>query len=434
MTHGKVVLVSADVEREHSSLARMPAAITAGVAALIFVVLAALVVPWDWVPGGHLVPATASDVFTADEIARAEEFSSVSRLLGWSSYFISLALALFLGLTRWGSRLVGRLAGGMRWWLAVPVGVTLLLCIGRLVTLPFSIANHELRSDYGLTNQPWDEWTLDYLKSLLVAAVTMSIVVMLVVGTARRSPRYWFAWAGALVAVVTFGASFLYPVVVEPLFNNFISMKAGAFKSSVFELATAEGVKIDDVLVSDASRRTTTLNAYVSGLGDTRRVVVYDNLLSELTPDQARVVIAHELAHAKHNDVLLGTSLGAVGGIAGIAVLALLLDSQRLRARAGISGPADPRAVALVLALVAAGTFLVSPVENSISRAIEARADRDSIEVTGQGDVFEEMQHELAVHSLNDPTPFRVSQFWFGSHPTVLQRVGMPGSLREAAG
>ncbi len=217
------------------------------------------------------------------------------------------------------------------------------------------------------------------------------------------------------------------------LFNNFISMKAGAFKSSVFELATAEGVKIDDVLVSDASRRTTTLNAYVSGLGDTRRVVVYDNLLSELTPDQARVVIAHELAHAKHNDVLLGTSLGAVGGVAGIALLALLLDGQRLRARAGISGPADPKAVALVLALVAAGTFLISPVENSISRAIEARADRDSIEVTGQGDVFEEMQYELAVHSLNDPTPFRVSQFWFGSHPTVLQRVGMPSSLREAA-
>ena len=87
----------------------------------------------------------------------------------------------------------------------------------------------------------------------------------------------------------------------------------------------------------------------------------------------------------------------------------------------------------MILALVAVGGFFVSPVENTVSRAIEARADRESIKVTDEGGVFIDMQHELAVHSLSDPTPPRLSQFWFGSHPTVLQRAGIPAALEEAS-
>ena len=221
-------------------------------------------------------------------------------------------------------------------------------------------------------------------------------------------------------------------MLVEPLFSDFTPMKPGPFKASVFRLADDEGVRIDDVLVSDASRRTTTLNAYVSGFGSTRRVVVYDTLLRDLSPNQARVVIAHELAHAKNNDVLVGTVLGAAGGVAGVALLALLLDSQWLQRCAGVSGPGDPAAVAVILALVAVGGFLVSPAQNTISRAIEARADRVSLQVTGEGTDFKEMQKELAVRSLSDPTPWVGSQFWFGSLPTALQRIGMPAALKEA--
>jgi len=372
-------------------------------------------------------------VFTPAEIDRAEAYSSARRHLGWSSYLVSLVVASVLGFTSWGARLLGRVGGRLRWWLAVPLSVGVLLAIGRVATLPFSVAAHDLGLDHGLTNQAWADWTLDNVKTLLVSVVLMSVVLLVIVGAARFSPRHWFGWGSAAAVVVTFGASFLYPVVVEPLFNDFTPMQAGPFKASVFELAKSEGVGIDDVLVSDASRRTTTLNAYVSGLGGTRRVVVYDNLLNELTPDQARMVIAHELAHAKHDDVLLGTALGAFGTVFGVSLLALILDSRRLRTRSAIQGASDPRAVAVLLALAAAGALLASPIQNAASRAIEARADRDSIAATGQGQVFAEMQHELAVHSLSDPTPPRLSQFWFGSHPTVLQRVGLPASLRAAS-
>jgi STE24 endopeptidase len=243
----------------------------------------------------------------------------------------------------------------------------------------------------------------------------------------------WFAWAGGAALALTLAGSFLYPVLVEPLFNSFTPMKPGPFKQSVFRLADREGVRVHDVLVADASRRTTTLNAYVSGFGDTRRVVVYDNLLKDMPPAEARVVIAHELGHAKYDDVLIGTALGAVGSVFGVALLALLLDSVWLRRRAGVGGPSDPAVVALVLALTGLGTFLASPVQNTASRAIEARADRTAIQTTHTGGTFVRMQRQLALSSLSDPTPPALSQLWFSSHPTVLQRAGLPASLREAA-
>ncbi len=411
-------------------LARRPAVITLAAALVVFVVLAAVLVPWDWVPGGHLHPVRATDWFTAREIARAERYSTARRWLGWSSYFLSLLIAVVLGLTPLGARLIRRLTGRLRWWLAVPVAALVLLLVGRVVTLPLGLDLRELQFDYGLTNQGVAGWFVDWLTSTLVSWVFASLLLLVIVGAARRSPRLWFAWASLLAVVLTLVGSFLYPVLVEPLFNRFTPMRDGPFKESVLALAAREGVQVSDVLVADASRRTTTLNAYVSGFGSTRRVVVYDNLLTGLTPEEARVVIAHELAHAKHNDVLVGTTLGAVGSVAGVTLLALLLDSRRLRRRAGGVLPSEPAVVALVLALVGLGMFLVSPVQNSISRAIEARADRDSLIVTGADTAFLRMQHALAVRALDDPTPPAVSQFWFGSHPTVLQRMGLVPSAR----
>ena len=287
--------------------------------------------------------------------------------------------------------------------------------------------------EYGLSEQAWGAWTVDYLKSLLVSWVLTSLVLLVLVFAARRSPRMWFAWAGGAAAVLTLLGSFLYPVVLEPVFNNFTPMAHGPLRTSVLDLARKEGVKVREVLVADASRRTTTLNAYVSGIGNTRRVVVYDNLVRDLPRAEAEVVIAHELAHAKHNDVVLGTALGAVGVVLGVSLLALVLDTAWVRRRADVEGPADPAAIPLILALAAIATLLVSPLQNTVSRAIEIRADRDSLVATGDSATFVAMQRQLALSSLSDPTPPGWSQFWFGSHPTVLQRAGLPSSM-EAAG
>ncbi len=405
--------------------------VVAGSAATL-AVLGALLVPWDWLPGGTLRSPAASDVFTAEQLARAESYAAGVRVLSWASLAVSTGIALVLGLTRAGAALVSRLPG--RWWLAVPTAVLLLLLLGRVVTLPFAVLIRARRLEEGLTEQALGGWLADRGLGLLVSWVAMSLLVLLVVGAARRSPRRWFVWAGGGVALATFAGSLVYPIVVEPLFNDFTPMPRGELRSSLLELADEEGVEVDEVLVADASRRTTTLNAYVSGLGDTRRIVVYDTLLDAATPGEVRSVVAHEIAHARHHDVLAGTTLGAVGGVLGTAVLALLLSSPGLRRRSGAAGAGDPRVVPLVLALVAVGTIAAAPVENVVSRAVEARADRTALTATGDAASFIALQERLALRSLADPTPPRWSQLWFGSHPTVLERLGLAEALALAPG
>src|SRR5690606_9481974 len=167
-------------------------------------------------------------------------------------------------------------------------------------------------------------WFLDLLRNIAVEGVMTSIGLVLLVACARRWRQWWPAVAGVGAAALVMIGSFAYPLLVEPVFNNFESMADGDLKGEILALADAEGVDVDDVLVADASRRTTTLNAYVSGFGSTRRVVVYDNLIESSADAQVLSVVAHELAHAKHNDVLIGTSLGAAGAAFGVGLLGVI--------------------------------------------------------------------------------------------------------------
>jgi STE24 endopeptidase len=220
--------------------------------------------------------------------------------------------------------------------------------------------------------------------------------------------------------------SFVYPVLVEPAFNHFTRLPDGALRTEILHLADVEGVHLDDVLVADASRRTTTLNAYVSGYGSTRRVVLYDTVLDDLPRDQVLAIVAHELGHAAHDDVLTGSVLAALGTMLGIGLLGLVLPTS---SRDGDGrGLRDPATVPRVLALVAIASLLSSPVNNGLSRLIETRADVDSLQATRDPGAFERMQKQLALHSLSDDPP-SFTQFWFGSHPTTLQRIAIARQL-----
>jgi len=384
-----------------------------------FVVLAAWLVPWHPVPGGMPAPVPADQVFSADQIARAEDFARQARLIGWSSLAVSLLVVSVLGFTSLGPRLMERLRGP--WWLRVVVGGVVVLLAGRLLTLPFALWSRQERLDYGLTRQSVGGYLRDLAVGFSVDSLATGVVLLVLVGSARRWRRAWPAVAGTVLAALVMLGSFVYPVLVEPLFNRFDPLPDGSLRTAILRMADTEGVHVDDVLVADASRRTTTLNAYVSGYGNTRRVVVYDNLVNDLPEDETLSVVAHELAHARHDDPLAGSALGAVGTFAAVGLLGLLLIAAERRR------PACQRvaAVPLILALSAWGMLLGSPVQNTVSRQVETRADMDALRATQDPDAFIAMQKQLAVRSLADPTPPAWSQLWFGSHPTVLQRVAL---------
>jgi STE24 endopeptidase len=382
-----------------------------------FALLAWLLVPWHPVPWQVGPPAAASDVFTPDQIARAEAFVGPARVLSLSSLAVSLVVASVLGFSAVGRRLMSRVPG--RWPVAVVLGCVAVLLLGRLATLPFGLVLRDHVHDYGLSNQSLAAWFVDQGTSLGVGTVISSLTLLVLIGSARRWSRWWPAVAGVALGALVMCGSFIYPVLVEPLFNHFTSLPDGALRTSIMQLAQREGVPIDDVLVADASRRTTTLNAYVSGFGDTRRVVLYDNLVNDEPQPEVLSVVAHELGHAKHDDVLTGSVLGVFGALASVGLLGLIVGGPGRR-RLDV-----PAAVPLVLALSAWGTFLGAPIENGISRHIETRADVEALESTNDPAAFVAVQKELAVRGLNDPTPPAVLQFWFGSHPTSLQRLAM---------
>ncbi|MGY2874558.1 STE24 endopeptidase [Marmoricola sp. URHA0025 HA25] len=399
-------------------------AVSTGVA---FVVVAALVVPWHWLPGGHVHAVSATDVFSAREIARGEHVSGLLRRAAWGNLLVSVLVAGMLGFTRLGSALVARLPGW--WWAKVVLGCLVVTVVGALAALPLAWSAQRVQLSEGLSHQDWAGWLADRAIGLGVTWVFTTVALLVVVGLARLAPRTWPLWGALAAASLAMVGSFVYPVLVEPLFNHFTPMKAGPLRSDILALAAREHVHLDDVLVADASRRTTTLNAYVSGFGSTRRLVVYDTLLSGLPRGQVEAVVAHELGHAKHDDVLTGTVLGALGAAFSVGLLGVVITRRAVLRRADVAGLADPRVVPLLLALSVVGSLLASPVQNTISRAIEARADRTSLEATGDPRTFIEMQKQLALRSLSDPTPPAWSQFWFGSHPTALQRVGMARSV-----
>ena len=396
------------------------------VGAVALAVLVVVLVPFDPVPGGRLTPAPVATVFTPAQVERAEDYARWARLWSWASLLVSLAVACWFGFTTRGRRLVERLPG--RWWLQVPLAVVVLALIGRLVTLPAAVALQQLRRDNGLSEQAWRAWGVDLLKGELVTAVMTALGVLVLVACARRFTRAWPAVVGGLLAVLVVLGSFVYPVLVEPVFNDFEPLPDGALRSEILALADREGVEVDDVLVADASRRTTTLNAYVSGFGSTRRIVVYDNLVNGVPDNQILAVVAHELAHARHDDVMVGTALGAAGSLVGVGLLGLVLG--RLRRR-GHPGAGEAAVVPLVLALVAIGTLAGAPAQNAVSRQIETRADVDALRYTDDPTAFVSVQRQLAIRSLADPTPPAFVQLWFGSHPTTLTRIALVQRMAE---
>ncbi|GAB3819594.1 M48 family metalloprotease [Kribbella italica] len=378
-------------------------------AALVVVIVTTT--PW------HLIdlpkPDPALD-FTSAEIDRQQRFRHA--LLPWSttSWVLSVVVPLAIGFSPLGKRLydVLRLR---RWWLAVPVLVAALGLLTSVITLPTDALAEQVTRDYGLSTESWGLWLRDRAVNWLLMSVALIAIALGLIALAKKWRTWWWAPAAIAGAVLVLGVSFAYPVLVEPRFNDFTSMAPGAQRDAFMQLAREDGVPVKDVLVADASKRTTALNAYVSGFGSTRRLVVYDTLLNDATPAQVRLVVAHELGHAAEDDVLHGTLIGTLGAAFAVVLLRLLLGARM----------ADPRRTALLLALIVSGTTLAAPVQNLVSRKIEARADYHSLRLTNDPKDFVEMQHALSVTNISGLEPSAWRYWMFASHPTPPERIAM---------
>jgi len=393
---------------------------------LVLGVAVVVVVPWSPLPGADL-DVDALSYFTPEQSALEIAFHDQIRPWSYAGLVVGLLAAAVLGLTRLGARIVAGVArpfgGGWVW--QVLLGTLVLTALVRLARLPFSAQAEVVLRDYQLSRQTWGSWTVDVLKGVGVDAAITALVLLAIVGLARLVGRSWWAWGAAATAGLVVAGSFAYPVVVEPVFNDFTSLEQGELRDDLLTLAERDGVPVDDVLVADASRRTNALNAYVSGFGSSRRIVVYDTLLETAPPAEVELVVAHELAHAKFQDVATGTLLGALGAAAAVCALAVLLSWTPLLRRAGVTGPGDGRVVGLLLLLVAVGSLLVSPAVNAVSRQVELRADVHALDLTEDPELFVLTQSRIAMSNLSDLEPHPLAYALFATHPSIGERLAL---------
>ena len=361
-------------------------------------------------------PVEAQQYFTALQLDRAEDYRSLQRVLGLAGLGIGLGTLAVLA-WRPPERVLRRLEsrpllGGA----GAAAGISLVL----LVTgLPVRAWMRQRALDVGLSTQSWPDWAVDVLKGAGIGAVTAAVGGLVAMALIRRFPRNW--WAPGAVLVVAYGVItiWLYPVVIDPIFNNFQKLPNGPLRSEVLRLADRAGVDVGEVYRVDASRRTSAANAYVNGLGHSKRVVLYDNLIDDFTPAEVRGVVAHELGHQKHDDLLRGLAWLAIVAPAGTFLVQAL--SERFYRRRPLGTPAALPAIALSIALA---SLVFGWASNALSRRVEASADSFSLELTGDAKDFIGFQRRLAIQNVSDPDPPELLHVLFDTHPTTIERIG----------
>jgi STE24 endopeptidase len=419
--------VPVDVGQDRDTQSRRTLAQSLGALVLAAAWLGAAALLWRTkVPSLSLADLDPRDYFTAPEIARGKDYRSGARALFLGRLAAELAV---LTLLVWNApplaARLGRIGRG-RVRTAVLVGTAVVVVLWG-VGLPFSAASHVRRVDHRLSEQGWGGWLADRALSLGVQAVLVAIAVAGAVWLAGRlGRRWWLAGAPALVgiAVVVVLAQ---PLVIAPLFNRFEPLPDRELAAKVEELAARMGVEVDDVRVADASRRTTTANAYVSGIGPTRRVVLYDTLLDgRFTEGEILSVSAHELAHVGERHLWKGLAWFALFAAPGVALLAWITERR--------GGLADPRLVPLGLAFVFVYVLVTQPLANAVSRRYEAEADWLAVQATGDPESAVALERRFVTTSLSDPDPPVWVTYWLGTHPPPLDRIAMAEAAAAGAG
>lgn len=364
----------------------------------------------------------ASDLFAAEEIERARSYHRpLYRALG-------LDLALELGVLAaivfgppgdW----LWDLTGGS-WWARTFELTVLVVGVGTLVRLPLSCWRGWLyERRWGFSTQTLRGWFWDRAKGLVLGATLTGVALVLLLWTIRIWPDAWPLVAAPGAAVLTLVLSLLAPLLFERLFNRFWPLPDPELAEELRELSVRAGVPVRTLLVADASRRTRKHNAYVSGLGPTRRLVLFDTLLEDAPRGELRGVVAHELGHRRSRHVAAGTVLAMLGAAGGVLVLWGALSWQALVEAAGASGPSDPRVVPLVLLVLFLLELGAIPFETWLSRRWERTADRFALDLTGDAKAIEEMHRRLALANLADLDPPPLLYALLFTHPTPPERI-----------
>jgi STE24 endopeptidase len=407
--------------RRRATLAKRAAVLAA---AAVWIVSGALLWRTE-VPRLDLPELDPRAYFQAASLERIGDYRRVSRALFIGSLLLQLAL---LAVLVWkAGALADLLADPLRGRIRTGVGVGLLVAVSLwLALLPLAAMSHWWRRRYGLSEQGYAGWLRDSAVSLGVRAVLVAIAVAGAMFLAAKLGSAWWVAGAPAVAAIAVLFTLLQPLIVEPLFNRFEPVRDRALAAEIEETARVLGVHVDDVLVADASRRTTSGNAYVSGIGPSKRVVLFDTLLDGRFSDgEIRAIAAHELAHVARSHLWKGVAWFALLAIPAVFLIAWVTDRR--------GGLDDPALVPLALAVALIFFLATLPFQNLVSRRYEAEADWLALEATRDSDSAVELDRRLVLTNLADPQPPAWFYAVFSTHPSAMERIAMAQAFRARA-
>jgi STE24 endopeptidase len=341
------------------------------------------------------------------------------------------ALFLFTGLSSRIRTLAARLA--RPWIVGVAAYAILFLTVDFLLDLPLRYYAGFIRPhEYGLSHQPFVRWLGDALKGLAVEMVGAVLFLWVPYWIMARSPKRWWLYVGMLTLPFAGFSALIAPVVIDPLFNDFGSMKDKRLEAKIDALAQRAGIDGGKIFEVDKSKDTATVNAYVTGLFGTKRIVLWDTLLKKLEDDEILVIMGHEMGHYVLNHVVQGLILASFGTIFALYLIHRAANAiiRRFGPRFGFDRLSDVASVPLILLLAQLTMLFGAPIINGFSRHMEHEADRFALEITKTNRSAALGFVKLQEDNLAVPYPGWFSTIWRATHPPIGERIEFCNTYR----
>ena len=379
------------------------------------------------------VPEEFRGIVTPEEHAKAAAYSRARMSLGFVESPVMTALTVAVvasGLFGLLDRALGGLVPAAYWH-----GILFLGAVGLasgILGLPFSLySTFVLEKRFGFNTTTVRTWILDLAKGAAISVVIGLPLLWLLFVFIDRTGGLWWLWAAAIFTVVDIALSLLFPLVIAPLFNKFTPLPEGSLAERIRSLADRLGFRMSGIFVMDSSKRSRHSNAYFTGLGRVKRIVLFDTLVSSMSEDEILAVLAHEIGHEKKRHVLKGTILSVALSFVAFWVLSVLMGWRELYAAFGFA-TMSKHAILLIFGLISGpATFFLTPLFSAWSRKHEYEADRYSAEAAG-AEAMASALVRLNRENASNLTPHPLYSAWYYSHPTLSERLAAIRRVRPA--
>ncbi|MBN2535408.1 MAG: M48 family metallopeptidase [Spirochaetales bacterium] len=374
---------------------------------------------------GELIPDFVQGIITPEEYRKSIKYTLTKEKFGIiantasSIFLLLLILSGFLGF-------MDSLISGFKFdrYTYGVIYILFIVLIFRLFALPFSLyGQFSIEERFGFNKMTLGLFFVDLLKSLVLSAILFIPLLYLLFFFMDKAGNFWWFYAFGIFTLVQFFIMFLYPTVIAPLFNKFTPLEEGTLRDRIFTLAEKLGFRTKGIYKMDGSRRSGHSNAYFTGIGKSKRIVLYDTLIDSLKEEELVAVLAHEIGHEKKHHIKKELVLSLIGSLAGFFIISLLLQFPPFFKAFGFTGPSFHAVLILLMFCSGPFTFFIKPVFSILSRKYEYEADRFAVTSTDAAESLKSALISLHKNNSGNLTPHPLYSFYYYSHPTLAERV-----------